>query len=106
MTLGPDDELLVIGRETDLPERQRNVRLLDSRSPAETRAARFIYEQGHLRRAAGVADLVHLTDYRPLLLSRKPFVITVHDVFFLEYASWYPPSVAAFKRGMFAAALR
>jgi glycosyltransferase involved in cell wall biosynthesis len=100
------EELLVIGQNTDLPTRLQNVRLLDPQSPTETPAGRFAYEQGRLRRAAAEADLVHLTDYRPLLLSRQPFILTIHDVFFLEYGAWYPPAVAAFKRVMFAAALR
>lgn len=100
------EELLVVGQHTDLHERLGNVRLLDARRPNETPIGRFVYEQGRLRRAAAMADLVHLTDSRPLLLSNRPFILTVHDVFVLDCAAWYTPAVAAYKRSMFAAALQ
>jgi glycosyltransferase involved in cell wall biosynthesis len=100
------EELLVVGHDTDLHERLVNVRLLDAEAPKENRVGRFVYEQGRLRRAAAEADLVHLTDSRPLLLSRRPFVLTIHDVFFLECPAWYTPTLRAYKRSMFAAALK
>jgi glycosyltransferase involved in cell wall biosynthesis len=100
------EELLVVGHDTDLHERLGNVRLLDAESPNENRVGRFVYEQGRLRRAAAQADLVHLTDSRPLLLSTRPFVLTIHDVFFLDGPAWYTPALRTYKRSMFAAALR
>jgi glycosyltransferase involved in cell wall biosynthesis len=99
------ERLLVIGQKTDLAVRRNNVELLDTQQPTETALGRFVYEQGRLLQASRQADLVHLTDYRPLLLSRTPFILTIHDVFFLDYPAWYPPTVSAFKRMMFAAAL-
>jgi glycosyltransferase involved in cell wall biosynthesis len=49
---------------------------------------------------------VHLSDHRPLVLSGTPFLVTVHDVFFLDRPDWYPRSVAAYKRAMLSASLR
>lgn len=69
-------------------------------------ASRFAHEQLELARAARAVDLVHLCDLRPLLTSRTPFLITVHDVTFLDFPGWMPRAVARYKRTMLATALR
>jgi glycosyltransferase involved in cell wall biosynthesis len=69
------------------------------------KAQRIVDQQLRAARAARTADLVHLGDYRPLLASRVPFVITVHDLTFLDRPEWYPRAVALYKRAMFRAAL-
>jgi glycosyltransferase involved in cell wall biosynthesis len=84
--LGDDDELILAGGE--LP-----------------RFARSAYEQLVLPVKARGVDLVHLCDHRPLVLSRAPFVITVHDLFFLDRPEWYPRTLVAYKRAMLWAAL-
>jgi glycosyltransferase involved in cell wall biosynthesis len=69
------------------------------------KAQRLVDQQWGAARAARRADLVHLTDYRPLVASRVPFVITIHDLTFLDRPEWYPLAVALYKRAMFRAAL-
>jgi glycosyltransferase involved in cell wall biosynthesis len=64
-----------------------------------------VYEQLVLPVRARKADLVHLCDYRPVLLSPRPFVVTVHDVFFLDFPQWYPPALPAYKRALLRAAI-
>jgi glycosyltransferase involved in cell wall biosynthesis len=66
---------------------------------------RVVEQQWRAARAARGADLVHLGDYRPLMASRVPFVITIHDLTFLDRPDWYPRPVAVYKRAMFRAAL-
>jgi glycosyltransferase involved in cell wall biosynthesis len=88
--LGPQDDLMLYG------------------DPAHERwgkAQRIIDQQWRAARAARGADVAHLGDYRPLGLSRVPFVITVHDLTFLDRRDWYPRAVALYKRAMFRAAL-
>lgn len=77
------------------------VRLLTLRGSA----TRFAHEQLRLAGAARAVDLVHLCDLRPLVTSRTPFLITVHDVTFLDFPDWMPRSVARYKRTMLATAL-
>jgi glycosyltransferase involved in cell wall biosynthesis len=69
-------------------------------------AARLWHEQVRLARSAGDFDLVHLCDLRPLALTRTPFLITVHDVDFLDRPQWLPASARLYKARMLAAALR
>jgi glycosyltransferase involved in cell wall biosynthesis len=69
------------------------------------RYGRFAYEQGIIPALAHSMDLVHMGDCRPLLISEQPFVITVHDLFFLDVPSWLPPSVRQFKTAMLKAAI-
>jgi glycosyltransferase involved in cell wall biosynthesis len=51
------------------------------------------------------ADIVHLCDSRPLILSRRPFVATIHDVSYLERPEWFPRSAARYKTLMLDALL-
>jgi glycosyltransferase involved in cell wall biosynthesis len=51
------------------------------------------------------ADVVHLCDSRPVLLSRRPFIATIHDVSFLERPEWFPRSAARYKTLMLDALL-
>jgi glycosyltransferase involved in cell wall biosynthesis len=69
-------------------------------------AARLWHEQVRLARMAGDFDLVHLCDLRPLALTRTPFLITVHDVDFLDRPRGLPASARVYKTRMLAAALR
>jgi alpha-1,3-rhamnosyl/mannosyltransferase len=69
------------------------------------RYARTAYEQLVLPVKARGVDLVHLCDHRPVVLSGAPFVITVHDLFFLDRPEWYPRPLVAYKRAMLRAAL-
>src|SRR5439155_22157762 len=56
--------------------------------------------------AAASAHVVHLSDARAILASRTPFVMTVHDVSYLDNPEWFSPGAARYKRAMLAAALR
>jgi glycosyltransferase involved in cell wall biosynthesis len=69
-------------------------------------AARLWHEQVRLARIARDFDLLHLCDLRPLALSRTPFLITVHDVEFLDRPGWLPASARLYKERMLRAALR
>jgi len=80
--------------------------VLRPRGTSQTRVERFWREQVRLPRAVRSADLIHLCDFRPIVLSRRPFVLTIHDVFFFDHPDWFPPSVGAYKRAIFKAALR
>ncbi len=91
--LGPENELVVLGAGTAGGER------------LGMRAARLWREQVLVARSARTVDLVHLPDHRPLIASRTPFVLTVHDVLFLDRPEWFPRGVAVYKRGMLKAAL-
>jgi glycosyltransferase involved in cell wall biosynthesis len=88
--LGAADDLVLYGD----PARQR-----------WGKAQRLVDQQWRAARAARRTDLVHLGDYRPLVASRVPFVITIHDLSFLDRPDWYPRAVALYKRAMFRAAL-
>jgi alpha-1,3-rhamnosyl/mannosyltransferase len=70
------------------------------------RLSRLLYEQLYLPVAAHGADLVHLCDHRPLLLSRRRFLLTVHDVFFLDHPEWFPAATVRYRRAMLSAAIR
>jgi glycosyltransferase involved in cell wall biosynthesis len=72
---------------------------------AQGALARLLYEQTTVADEARAADLVHLCDARPLLLSRVPFIITVHDVTFIDHPEWMPPKAARYKQAMLRAAL-
>ncbi|HEV2068746.1 MAG TPA: glycosyltransferase family 1 protein [Acidimicrobiales bacterium] len=67
---------------------------------------RVVQQQSALVAAARQADLVHMTDYRAPQLVSVPFVLTVHDVSFLDHPEWYPTHVAVYKRAMLWASLR
>jgi alpha-1,3-rhamnosyl/mannosyltransferase len=99
--LGPEDELLLVG-ECPAGLDGFNVRCIGSPGVARTRIGRLLYEQVGTGRAARTVDLVHLANPHALLLSSTPFVLTIHDVFFLDRPEWYPHSFVAFKRAMLA----
>lgn len=80
-------------------------RLLVLSSSPRGGAQRLLREQVQLPRMAARADLVHLPDHRPVLGSRTPFVITVHDVAFADHPDWYPRRILAYKWAMLRAAL-
>ncbi len=103
--LSPSDELVIVGGAADRRQAP-NVRRVELNGDASTRLRRALHEQGRLARMARDVDLVHLCDHRPLLLARTPFLLTVHDVFFLDRPDWFPRGVAAYKKAMLAAALR
>jgi glycosyltransferase involved in cell wall biosynthesis len=63
-------------------------------------------DQVSLGRAAREADLIYLPDAKAPLLTRKPFVLTVHDLFFIDHPEWFPPAVRTYKRRLLSAALR
>lgn len=67
--------------------------------------ARLAYEQLALPRLAASCTSMHLCDSRPVLASRCPFVLTVHDVTYLDEPGWYAPGAATYKRLMLAAAI-
>lgn len=90
--LGPDDRL-----DVELGWGNRRLR--------ESRIGRFAFEQGRIPLLARKHDLLHLCDHRPILASRSPFLLTIHDVFFLDNPEWYPGQVARYKRLMLDLAL-
>jgi glycosyltransferase involved in cell wall biosynthesis len=102
--LSPEDELVVVGHQYQRRE-ERKSRV--SPSTATTpRARRLLYEQLYVPFAARSADLVHLCDSRPLVLSRRPFLLTVHDVFSLDHPEWFPTLTVSYRNAMLAAAVR
>jgi glycosyltransferase involved in cell wall biosynthesis len=90
------DELVVLGGVGPDGSWQRPAR----------RLSRLLQEQFVVARAARGFDLVHLPDHRPLLASRTPFLLTVHDVLYLDHPEWFPPAVRRYKRVMLQAAVR
>jgi glycosyltransferase involved in cell wall biosynthesis len=70
------------------------------------RLCRYLGEQVVSPWTSRSADGIQLFDHRPMLCSSKPFVLTVHDVFFLDRPEWFPQSVQQYKRAMLALALR
>lgn len=75
-----------------------------SRRPVN-RVGRYVHEQVVIARAARRADLIHLTDHRAVIASDRPFLITVHDLFFLDHPEWYSPPVRRYKQAMLKVAL-
>jgi glycosyltransferase involved in cell wall biosynthesis len=100
--LSDSDQLTVVGLD-DVPAGQTR----DGHRRLGTRSAmaRLLYEQTTVAKAAAAADLVHLCDARPLLLSPRPFVTTVHDVTFFDHPEWMPRRVARYKQAMLRAAM-
>ena len=106
LALGREDELVVIGGAP--PRRQlagARVRWRSKPAGLGGRYGRFAYEQGAIPALARSMDLIHMGDSRPLLLSEQPFVMTVHDLFFLDVPVWLPASVRRFKTAMLKAAI-
>src|SRR5437868_5588594 len=66
----------------------------------ESKLGRLTFEQCSLPLDARRYDLVHLCDFRPLVLSRSRFLLTIHDVFFLQNPEWFPGRVARYKTFM------
>src|SRR5215204_1032287 len=56
----------------------------NSRRLRESRVGRFSFEQCRVPLLARKYDLLHLCDHRPVLASRSRFLLTIHDVFFLD----------------------
>jgi len=102
--LDKGDELLLVG---DRPEGLDggNVRWISSPALARARLGRLAFEQVGIGRATRAVDVVHLPNPHALLLNSAPFVVTVHDVFFLDRPEWYPRSFVVFKRAMLDATL-
>jgi alpha-1,3-rhamnosyl/mannosyltransferase len=97
----PPDELIVLTGPTGRFTRKAMSGL---RGPAGG-VARLMYEQGVAANVARSCDLVHLMDSRPLVLSGTPFLLTVHDVSYLDHPEWFPASSARYKRAMLRRAL-
>ena len=97
------DELVLLGRARAGWPAPRARNLIGRRGG---RAILLAEEQLLGAYASRAFDLIHMTDARPLLASRKSFLLTVHDVFFVDHPEWYPRSVARFKQLMLAAAIR
>jgi len=81
------------------------VRHIVARYPPTSRVARLLHEQAVIARAARRADFIHLTDHRPVLATRRPFLITIHDLFFVDHPEWYPRSIRLYKQAMLRLAL-
>jgi glycosyltransferase involved in cell wall biosynthesis len=102
--LDPYDELLLVGERPEGLD-GGNVRCVQSPALARARLGRLAFEQIGIGRATRAADVVHLPNPHALLLNSAPFVVTVHDVFFLDRPEWYPRSFVVFKRAMLDATL-
>jgi glycosyltransferase involved in cell wall biosynthesis len=106
MALDADDELVVIGGAPPVATvGAARVRRRSKPAAFGGRYGRFAYEQGAIPVLANSMDLVHMGDCRPLLLSDQPYVMTVHDLFFLDVPVWLPTSVRRFKTTMLKAAI-
>jgi alpha-1,3-rhamnosyl/mannosyltransferase len=102
--LDPDDELLLVGDRPALVE-DGVIRYIGSPRLARARIGRLAFEQVTIGRATRDVNVVHLPNPHALLLNSAPFVVTVHDVFFLDRPEWYPRSFVVFKRAMLNAVL-
>lgn len=104
--LDAGDELVVIGGGAP-PQIPGAAQVRRRSKPAAFggRYGRFAYEQGAIPALARSMDLVHMGDCRPLLLSDQAYVVTVHDLFFLDVPVWLPASVRRFKTAMLKAAI-
>ncbi len=104
--VGAGDELLILGEAPPHPTPSAGtVRRRVKPARLDGRYGRFAYEQGVIPSLARRMDLVHMGDCRPLLLSRRPCIVTVHDLFFLDHPSWQPPSIRGFKTAMLRAVI-
>jgi glycosyltransferase involved in cell wall biosynthesis len=103
--LGAGDELVIVGRRLQEAERRKLQNRSGSRWPSP-RLSRLAYEQLYLPIVARGADLVHLCDHRPLLFSGQRFLLTVHDVFFLDHPEWFPAATVRYRKAMLSAAIR
>jgi glycosyltransferase involved in cell wall biosynthesis len=106
LALRSDDELLVIG-DQPAPPPQGPAQVHWRRKPAwyDGRYRRFAYEQCAIPAFARSVDLVHMGDCRPLLFSEQPYIVTVHDLFFLDVPAWFPPGIRRFKTAMLKTAI-
>ena len=103
--LGDADVLTLVGGP-GIADDDPRVRRLQPGRTADSRLARVLYEQLYLARLASGVDVVHLPDHRPLLLSNRRSVMTVHDVSYLDHPEFFPPATARYKRLMLRAAAR
>jgi glycosyltransferase involved in cell wall biosynthesis len=90
--LGPDDELVALPTPTG-----HRAEALAGIGGVRGASARLAYEQLTLPRAARGADTVHLCDARPILASRRPFVVQVHDVAYLDHPEWFSSASSRYK---------
>jgi glycosyltransferase involved in cell wall biosynthesis len=99
--LQSEDELLVIS-DSPAPPLEGPARVRWHQKPAglEGRYRRFAYEQCTIPVFARSVDLVHMGDCRPLLFSEQPHIVTIHDLFFLDFPAWFPPAIRQFKTAM------
>jgi glycosyltransferase involved in cell wall biosynthesis len=104
--LSAGDELLVVGgTPTTTAPSGAHVHWRQKPPRLDGRYGRFVYEQGAIPPLARSLDVVHMGDCRPLLLSGQPFVVTIHDLFFLDVPDWLPRIVREFKTAMLRAAI-
>jgi glycosyltransferase involved in cell wall biosynthesis len=103
-SLSASDHLTLAGYCPESAHRP-NVSCVSGGRLLEYRLGRHVFEQTRLAVAARRAELVHLLEPRPVLASRTPFVLTLHDVFFLDHPEWYPKAVGRLKRAFLAAAM-
>jgi alpha-1,3-rhamnosyl/mannosyltransferase len=97
--------LVVVGRRLQDSEHRKLQNRSESRW-SSPRLSRLAYEQLYLPIAMRGADLVHLCDHRPLLFSGQRFLLTVHDVFFLDHPEWFPAATVRYRKAMLSAAIR
>jgi glycosyltransferase involved in cell wall biosynthesis len=100
-----EDQLLVLGDSRGLEQRP-NVRVIEPAGAGDGRVRRVLRDQLRVYRAGRLVDLVHMADAKAPILSSKPFILTVHDLFFLDEPEWFPTSVATYKRGLLNLSLR
>jgi glycosyltransferase involved in cell wall biosynthesis len=99
------DELLIVGSLDGMAHRS-NVRSARRAAADRGRVARVLSDQVSVGLAAREADLVHMPDAKAPLLSGRPFTLTMHDLFFLDYPEWFPPAVRVYKRNLLTLSLR
>jgi glycosyltransferase involved in cell wall biosynthesis len=102
--ISANDHLTLAGYCPD-SARRANVSCAPGGPILKRRLGRHLFEQVRLPVAARRADLVHLLEPRPLVASRHPFVLTLHDVFVLDHPEWYPRWFGRVKRTLLRAAI-
>lgn len=101
--LSVEDELITIGGNDQ--ELGPILNVATRRLGTTGSLARLIHEQVSLPQVARQVDLIHLCDLRPIAFSRTPFIITIHDVTFLDQPRWQPTASNRYKAAMLRLAL-
>jgi len=98
-------ELELVARKDDLARWQPLASEVHAVAPS-ARPMRLLWEQVAGPGLASSADVWHGPHYTMPLLSRRPTVVTIHDLTFFDNPEWHEPSKVRFFRWMIRASAR